>query len=88
MVEHQRDAELLQVSGSAVGETPPVRYVTGDVVGDAADAEVRVSVGNQQADSNLAVELEAAPGGLDPGVASPDDRYVHGGALSFRRCGL
>jgi hypothetical protein len=77
MVEHQSDAESLEIITATVGEVAPVRHLSGHVVGNTADAEVRVCVGDQQADLHAWIELEAAPGSLDPGIASPDDRYVH-----------
>ena len=49
----------------------------GDVVGDAADREVRVSVRDDHGDLGAGVQLAGAQRGADPGVAAPDGDEVH-----------
>jgi len=44
-VESQSHSGGFEVRGGAVGEVAPVRHLAGDVVGDAADREVGVRVG-------------------------------------------
>ena len=68
----------LQVGGGAVGEVAPVGDLAGDVVGDAADGEVRVGVRDDHADVGGRVELAGAQRGADPGVAAADHDQVHG----------
>ena len=67
-----------QVGGGAVGEVTPVGDLPGDVVGDAADREVRVGVRDDDADLGAGVELAGAQRGADPGVAAADHDQVHG----------
>ena len=49
-VQPQLHAGGFQVGGGAVGEVAPVGDLAGDVVGDAADGEVRVGVGDDDGD--------------------------------------
>jgi len=67
-----------QVGGGAVGQVAPVRHLAGDVVGDAADGEVRVGVRDDDADLGAGVELAGPQGGADPGVAAAGHDQVHG----------
>ena len=48
------------------------RDLAGDVVGDAADREVRVGVGDDDGDLAAGVELAGAQRGADAGVAAAD----------------
>jgi hypothetical protein len=45
----------------------------GDVVRDAADAEVRVPVGDEQGDLGVGITFAGGEAGADAGVAAPDD---------------
>ena len=67
-----------QVRGGAVGEVAPVRHLPGDVVGDAADREVRVGVRDDHADLGAGVELAGPQRGADPRVAAADHDQMHG----------
>ena len=66
-----------QVRGGAVGQVAPVRHFPGDVVGDAADREVRVGVRDDHADVGAGVELAGPQRGAYPGVAAADRDQVH-----------
>ena len=65
----------------AVGEGLPGLHFAGEVVGDAADGEVRVGVRDHDGDVDGGVEFAGAQGGGDAGVASADRYEVHGGAF-------
>ena len=67
-----------QVGDGAVGEVAPVGDLTGEVVGDAADGEVRVGVLQDHGDVGGRVELAGSQGGADTGVAAADHDQVHG----------
>ena len=69
-----------QVGDGAVGQVPPVGDLAGDVVGDAADGEVRVGVLQDHRDVRGGVELAGPQGRADPGVAAADHDQVHGTA--------
>ena len=69
-----------QVGEGAVGQVPPVGDLAGDVVGDAADGEVRVGVLQDHRDVRSRVELAGPQGRADPGVAAADHDQVHGRA--------
>ena len=71
-----------QVGQLAVGQVAPVGDLAGDVVGDAADGEVRVGVGQDHGDLRGRVDLAGPQGGTDPGVAAADRDQVHGRAPS------
>ena len=79
----------LQVGGGAVGQVAPVRHLAGDVVGDAADREVREGVRDDHADLGAGVELAGPQRGAYPGVAAADHDQVHDwippGRCSVRR---
>lgn len=59
-----------QVVGGAVRQIGPVRHFPGDVVGDAADGEVGVGVGDDHSDLGAGVEFTDAQRGADSGVAA------------------
>ena len=61
-----------QVGDAAVGQVAPVGDLAGDVVGDAADREVRVRVSDHHGDIRTGVEFAGPQGGADPGVAAAD----------------
>ena len=46
--------------------------LTGDVVGDAADGEVRVGVGDDHGDLGGGIKFAGAQGSADTGVAATD----------------
>ena len=56
-----------------MGKMAPVRDVSRDVVGDPADGEVRIGVGEHDVDSAVIVEFANAEGGADARVAAADD---------------
>ena len=72
----------LQVGDGAVGQVAPVSDLAGDVVGDAADGEVRVGVLQDHRDLGGRVQFAGPQGGADPGVAAADHDQVHGRAPS------
>ena len=55
-------AGRLEVGAGAVGQVAPVGDLAGDVVGDAADGEVGVGVGDHQGDLDGRVEFAGAQG--------------------------
>ena len=59
-VELEPHAGRFEVSVGAVREVAPVRDFAGDVVGDAADREVRVGVGDDNGDVGAGVQLAGA----------------------------
>jgi hypothetical protein len=64
----------LRVGQAAVGQTPPIGDFAGDVVRDAAGAEVRVPVGDHERHLGGRVEFPRATGSLRPkwpGVLRP-----------------
>ena len=69
-----------QVGDGAVGQVAPVGDLAGDVVGDAADGEVRVGVLQDHGDVGAGVEFAGPQGRADPGVAAADHDHVHGRA--------
>ena len=52
-------------------------YLTGAVVRDAADGEVRVGVGDHQGHLRAGVQFTGAQRGGDAGVAAPDGYQMH-----------
>lgn len=62
----------LEVVEGAVGEIAPVADFAGDVVGDAADGEVRVGVGHHHGDLAVRVEFAGAERRADAGVTAAD----------------
>src|SRR5271165_6710738 len=71
-----------QVSEGPVGQVAPVGDLTGQVIGDAADGEVRIGVRDDHGDIRARVEFARPQGGADPGVAAADHDQVHGRLLS------
>ncbi len=67
-----------QISDAAVSEVAPVGDLTGEVIGNAADREVRVSISEHNGDVRAGVELADPQRGADPGVATADHDQVHG----------
>ena len=57
-------------------------HFAGDVVGDAADGEVRVGVGDHHGHLRAGVEFTGSQRGGDAGVAAADGYQVHDKALS------
>src|SRR5262249_53550484 len=68
-----------QVRCRAVGQVAPVRHLTGDVVGDAADGEVRVGIRGDHGDVGAWVQFPGARRGADPCVAAADHDQLHDG---------
>ena len=66
-----------QVGDGAVGEVAPARDLTGDVVGDAADGEVRVGVRYHDGHLRAGIYFAGAQRCADPGVAAADRNDVH-----------
>ena len=66
-----------RLGDAAVGQVAPVGDLAGQVVGDAADGEVRVGVFEDYGDIGGRVELAGAQGGADR-VAAADHDQVHG----------
>jgi len=62
-----------------------VRDFAGDVVGNAADREVRVSVGDHYGDFRARVQFAGAQRGADPRIAATDHHKALHDRLS---CGL
>ena len=77
-VQPEAHAGGLQIGVAAVGQVAPVGHLPGDVVGDAADGEVRVGVGHHHRHLHGGVELSGSQGGRDAGVGSADGDNVHG----------
>ena len=75
-VQAELHAGGFEVGVGAVGEVAPVGDLAGDVVGDAADGEVRVGVGDDDGDVGRGVEFAGAQGGADAGVAAADGDEV------------
>ena len=75
-VGEEANAERFEVCPAAMGEVVPVGDVTGDVVGDAADAEVWVGIGEHDGDRDADVELPGAQRGGDAAVASSDAKQA------------
>jgi hypothetical protein len=76
-VQPQLHAGRFQVGVGAVGEVAPVGDLAGDVVRDAANAEVGVGVGDDDGDVAAGVEFARAQRGGDAGVAAADGDQVH-----------
>ena len=84
-VETQLHAGGFKVGVGAVGEVAPVGDFAGHVVGDAADGEVRVGVGDHHGHLGSRVEFTGSQRGGDSGVATADGYQVHEG--TFRAWG-
>jgi hypothetical protein len=81
-VQSQPHPGRFQVSDGAVSQVAPVGDLPGEVVGDAADREVRVGIRDDHADIRTRVKFAGPQGGADPGVAAADHDQVHGRLLS------
>ena len=77
MVKQQLHTGRLQVIDAAMGELAPVRHLAGDVVRDAANAEVGIAVGDQDRHVSARVELAGTASRFDACVAAPDDDQPH-----------
>ena len=77
-VQPQPHPGCFQVGQGAVGQVAPVGDLAGDVVGDAADGEVRVGVLEDHGDVGGRVQLAGPQGGADSRVAAADHDQVHG----------
>ena len=82
-VQPQPHPGRLQVGDRAVGQVAPVRDLAGQVVGDAADREIRVGVRHHDRDLGAGVELAGPQRGADPRVAAADHHQVHGRLLGL-----
>ncbi len=74
-----------QVGDRPVGEVAPVGHLPGDVVGDAADREVRVGVRDNHADLGAGVELAGPERSADARIAAADRYEVHGVSVRLVR---
>jgi hypothetical protein len=72
-----------QIGSGAVGEVGPVGDFSGDVVGDAADGEVRVGVGDDHGDLGGGVELAGPQRRADAGIAAADGDDMTNGHAGF-----
>src|SRR5438067_1305012 len=61
-----------------MGQVAPVGDLAGDVVGDAADGEVRVGVLQDHGNLGARVQLAGPQGRADARVAAADHDHVHG----------
>jgi hypothetical protein len=66
-----------QLGGAAVGQAAPVGHFAGDVVRDAADGEVRISVGEHHAHLRVPGKLARPQRRADPGVAAAHNHQPH-----------
>ena len=66
-----------QVRVRSVGQVSPVLDFTGDVVGNAADGEVRIGVCDNNGDVAGVVELASAQRGRDTRIAATDGNQTH-----------
>ena len=85
-VQAQPHPGCLQVGVGPVREVAPVGDLAGDVVGDAADGEVRVGVGHHHGDLGARVDLAGAQRGADARVAAADCHHVHDQLPSVACC--
>ncbi len=76
-VQPQHHPGGFQVRYGAVGQVAPVRHLAGDVVGDAADGEVRVAVGGHHGHLGARVHFPRPQRGADAGVAAADRNQMH-----------
>ena len=72
-----------QVGGGAMSEVGPVGDFPGDVVGDAADGEVGIGVGDDDGDLGGGVEFAGAQRRADAGVAATDGDDLTNGHTGF-----
>ena len=66
-----------EVGAAAVGEVAPVAHLTGDVVRDAADREVRIGVGHDHGDLDQRIQLPHPQRGGDTRVTTADHHHMH-----------
>ena len=76
-VEAQGHAGGLEVGEGPVREVAPVRYLARDVVGDTADREVGVGVGDHDGHLRARVKLAGAQRSADAGIATADRHQPH-----------
>ena len=86
-IQPQPHSRGFQVGEAAVGQVAPVSDLTGEVVGDAADREVRVGVFQDHRDIGGRVQLAGPQGRADPRVAAADHDQVHGSSQVGRLVG-
>ena len=67
----------LEIGDGPVRQVAPVGDLARDVVGNPADGEVGVGVGDDHGDLGVGVELTGSQRGADAGVASSDGDEVH-----------
>ena len=70
-VEPELHPRRLEVGDGAVGEVLPAWHLAGDVVGDAADREVGIAVGDHNGHLYARVELRARRAALMPASLPP-----------------
>ncbi len=80
-VQAQGHAGGFEVGVGPVGEGLPRLDLAGEVVGDAADGEVRVGVRDDHRHVHRGVEFPRAESGGDTGVTAADDCEMHEGAF-------
>ena len=72
-----------QVGGGAMGQVGPVGDFPGDVVGDAADGEVGIGVGDDHGDIGGGVEFAGAQRRADAGITATDGDDMTNGHAGF-----
>ena len=85
-VEPELHPRRLEVGDGAVGEVLPAWHLAGDVVGDAADREVGIAVGDHNGHLYARVELARAQGRANAGVTAADGNEMHGASSSRVGC--
>jgi hypothetical protein len=83
-VTSQGEAACFDLLAGAVSELAPVGRLPAEVEGDAADAEVRVTVSDDHCHVRGRVGLARPERGADPGVAASDHEQVRHGAEQYR----
>jgi hypothetical protein len=73
VLEQQLNPCLLEFVECSVSERVPVGNLAGEEVGQPADREVRIAVGEQHRDLDAGIDFAGAQGGADAGVAAADD---------------
>ena len=81
-VQPQHHPGRLQVGDRAVRQVAPVGHLTGDVVGDAADREVRETISGHHGDIRARVEFTGPQGRADARVAATNRHQMHAGSRS------
>ena len=76
-VQHEAHPGRLEIGEAAVRKLAPVRHLTGDVVGDPADREVRERVSDHHGHLDCRVQLPDPQSSRDAGIAATDDDDVH-----------